>query len=147
MHRRKRLLVADEVQHLLLLRVTMHWVLFIVATCMVLALWIYCIDMPMASAAERHTAFLRISIPLLVCSLVTVPVFVYDIAKLSNQFAGPITRIRNSLARYLEGGKIDPVSLRKNDYWHNLAADFNRLVNRHYEEASSASNEQAAAKD
>lgn len=146
MRRRKRLLVADEVQHLLLLRVTMHWVLFLCATCLALAVWIYLIDMPLASSAEKHTAFLRISIPLLVCSLITVPVFVYDVAKLSNQFAGPIVRIRSSLARYLENGRIDPVSLRKNDFWHNLATDFNRLVNRHHEVNASPTQE-VATKD
>jgi hypothetical protein len=146
MYRRKRLLVADEVQYLLLLRITIHWIIFLVATCIALAVWIYWIDMPLATTAEKHTAFLRICIPLLVCSLVTVPVFVYDIAKLSNQFAGPITRIRASLARYLDSGMIDPVNLRKRDCWQGLANDFNRLLHRREEKVSSPDN-QIIAKD
>ena len=131
MYRRKQLLVSDEVQHSLLMRLTIHWVLFVLANLVTLAIWTCWIELPGASSEERYAALVRVSIPVLACSLVIVPVFLYDITKLSNQFAGPINRIRSTLSRYLANGKIEEVHLRRNDFWQSLAADFNRLVTRH----------------
>jgi uncharacterized membrane protein len=135
MHRRKQLLVPDEVQHALMLRVTIHWCLFVIANFFALAIWIWWIESPAGTSDERYAALIRVAIPLLACSLVVVPVFLYDFAKISNQFAGPIRRIRDSLTKHLDGNKIEEVQLRKKDFWQSLAHDFNRLVSRHNSES------------
>ncbi len=130
MKRRKSLLVSDEVQHSLLLRVTLHWVLFLLANFVALGIWVCCIEAPLSPRDEQIGAFLRLAIPLLICSLAIVPVFLYDITKLSNQFAGPIRRIRRGLTDYLDNGKVEPINLRRSDFWQVLADDFNRVIAR-----------------
>ncbi len=62
------------------------------------------------------------------CSLVVVPVFLYDVAKLSNQFAGPIRRIRSCLSAFIDNGRVELISLRQNDFWQTLADDVNKVV-------------------
>ena len=131
MKRRKQLLISDEVQDSLLLRVTGHWILFLLANYLAIAFWIACIDLPTATRSEQYAMFLRLMIPLTICSIAIVPIFLYDIAKLSNQFAGPIRRIRADLTRYLESGRFNPIKLRQNDFWRALANDLNTAFSRH----------------
>ncbi len=130
MRRRSNLLVSDEVQLSLLMRVTLHWALFLVANCAALVIWLTLFDMPTASNAERLKEFLRICIPMLICSLLVVPLFIYDISKLSNQFAGPVLKMRRSLTAFIEGGKVELIQLRRGDFWQKFASDFNTLISR-----------------
>ncbi len=128
MKRRSQLLISDEVQYSLLRRVTVHWVLFLIANFFMLAVWVRFIELPLATSSEQYEAFLRLILPITICSLVVVPVFLYDITKLSNQFAGPIMRIRNGMTSFLAKEQFVPVNLRKNDFWQALASDFNRVI-------------------
>lgn len=126
--RRSRILISDEVQTSLLFRVTMHWVAFVGLTSISLAAWICFIDYPVASGEELLTALLRVLVPFLVCSLVIVPVFLYDVARISNQFVGPIRRVRSTLKKYIDTNHFEPIRLRKGDYWQALAAEINAAI-------------------
>ena len=68
-----------------------------------------------------------------------LPVLLYDLAKYSNRFAGPVYRLQRNLNALAEGQSVAPMSFRENDYWQALAESFNKVASR------LAAAEQAAA--
>ena len=138
--RRRNLIVSDEVQLALLMRVTMHWLLFMIANGAALIIWITLMEMPTETFATQLSEFLRIMVPMSICSLVVVPIFIYDISKLSNQFAGPVLKMRRSLTSFLESGRVEPLSIRRGYFWQKFASDFNVLLARSSSSADVAPN-------
>jgi hypothetical protein len=65
-----------------------------------------------------------------VAAALLLPLIVWDMLKLTNRFAGPVRRLRNYLHQLAEGKPVPPLHFRKGDYWHDLANDFNRVVER-----------------
>jgi len=126
--RRTRKLVDYEVQSSLVVRLCLHWALFIVATAIAMFLWIRLVESPVDSLAETAKRFWNTFLPLLIVSLALLPVFVLDAVKLSNRFTGPIFRLRRTLASLAAGQTVRPLEFRSNDFWRSLAEDFNRAV-------------------
>jgi hypothetical protein len=54
----------------------------------------------------------------------------YDLAKQTNRFAGPILRLQRSLDALADGKAIQPLSFRNGDHWHDLAEAVNRVAAR-----------------
>jgi hypothetical protein len=65
-----------------------------------------------------------------VAAAMLLPLIVWDMLKLTNRFVGPVRRLRNHLHQLAEGKQLPPLHFRKGDYWHDLAQDFNRVVER-----------------
>ena len=55
---------------------------------------------------------------------------VYDSVKLSNRFVGPIIRFRKSIRDLSHGKTVQPIVFRGDDYWQELADDFNEMIER-----------------
>lgn len=64
----------------------------------------------------------------LVVNLVLLCIFFYFCSIIINKVVGPLTRIQNSLKKYEETGKFEPISLRKGDFCKELAESVNNLV-------------------
>lgn len=58
--------------------------------------------------------------------LLLVPLAVQDLLRLTNRFAGPKARLARQL-RELATGDPGPLEFRRDDYWQELADDFNRV--------------------
>ena len=58
--------------------------------------------------------------------LLLVPLAVQDLLRLTNRFAGPKARLARQL-RELAAGDTGPLEFRRDDYWQDLADDFNRV--------------------
>jgi len=126
--RRSRKLVDYEVQSSLVVRLCIHWTLFMVATAIAMFLWVRLFEAPVDTLAESANKFFSIFIPLLIVAVALLPVFILDAVKLSNRFTGPIFRLRRTLATLAEGRPVRPLEFRSNDFWRSLANDFNRVV-------------------
>jgi hypothetical protein len=126
--RRTQKLVDYEVQSSLIVRLCMHWVLFLVATAIAMFLWVRFFESPLDSLEVSFNKYLSTLIPLVVVALALLPVFVLDAVKLSNRFTGPILRLRRTLASLAEGQPVKPLEFRSNDFWRSLADDFNRVI-------------------
>ena len=50
--------------------------------------------------------------------------------RVTNRFAGPIFRLRRSMRELADGEHVEPVHLRKGDYWQDVADQFNRVIQR-----------------
>jgi hypothetical protein len=125
-HRRKS--VADrEIQYALGKRLALHWAMFIAFT-ICLSLFITLVQaIPEQSFSDAFTTGLIRQVPILISTIVLVPLFLRDALRVSNRFAGPMVRLRKSIQGLANGEKIPPLVFRQNDYWMESATEFNRL--------------------
>ena len=63
-------------------------------------------------------------------SLIIVPLIVMDLLRLSNRFAGPARRLQSALRDLAEGKEVPPLMFRDNDFWQEMAAEFNHVNGR-----------------
>lgn len=130
---RKKYLVDQEVQGGLLGKAACYWLLSLT---MVGALnilgWIYIT--PGAEVLVR----MRDQFPSLIgalavalgSTLIVLPILLYDLAKHTNRFAGPIYRLQRCMNDLAAGKPVRPIAFRKDDYWKDLAESFNQVVAR-----------------
>ncbi len=64
----------------------------------------------------------------MVMSLLALPVVFWDSIRFSHRIAGPVKRISNDMRRFSEGESVYPVKLRSSDFCHELADNFNQLI-------------------
>ena len=55
------------------------------------------------------------------------PIIVYDPIRVTNRLAGPIFRLRRELGRLADGLPSEPLVLREDDDWAEVAESFNQL--------------------
>ena len=124
-NKRSKLLIDRQVQSALVRRVILHWFLFVFVTFFVIGFLQTCVETPAFTMSEVFSSFLANNSLALVVSLSLLPVFVYDVIKLTNRFAGPISRLRSELKSLANGGPAKPLVFRDGDFWAEIASDFN----------------------
>lgn len=126
--KRTRALVDPEVQGGVLRKVAMHWVVFFICNALALMIWIRLFEQPDADWGQTFGDTFRRFLPFFVITMALIPAFVWDTLKLTNRFAGPILRLRSALSDASRGLKVDPLHFRTNDFWQQIAKDFNTVV-------------------
>jgi len=127
---RKRLIIDSKVQGALLRRCIVHWVIFGLAA-LVLLLPLHILGRGIDGPLSVGLASMWDQYKLLILVVVVImPAFLYDLVKLSHRFAGPITRLRNEMRRAARGERVKPVHFRENDFWQEVADEFNALIER-----------------
>lgn len=134
--KRSKTLIDSEVQGGLLRRVALHWILFFVANTLALMVWVGLFEQPDASWRETMTVTVQRFLPFFVITMTLIPAFVWDTLKLSHRFAGPILRLRNTLIDMKAGRAVRPLKFRDNDFWQELAGDFNDVMRMRHEAAN-----------
>ena len=124
---RKKNYIDSHVQGSLLRRICFHWAIFFGVNAMAMIMLQALLGDPSVTIAERlkmetcNFAFLG----LVMLSL--FPAFLLDTVRFSNRFVGPIARLRRHL-RDLNAGKTDHCSFRDNDFWAEMATEFNGVA-------------------
>jgi hypothetical protein len=59
--------------------------------------------------------------------MLLAPIILYDLLRVTNRLAGPIFRLRRELGRLADGLPSEPLGLREDDYWSEVAESFNQL--------------------
>ena len=59
-----------------------------------------------------------------------LPILALDFLQFTNRFAGPVLRLRAAMRQVARGEAAPPLSFRDDDFWQELAADFNRIAGR-----------------
>jgi methyl-accepting chemotaxis protein len=126
--RRNRSFADWEVQSFLVIRLCVHWALFLTAIAVGVLIWIRLYSNPILTWQETQKQFLNTFLPVFITSVAILPVFVLDSVRLSNRFTGPIFRLRKTLSNLSDGKKEVPLEFRENDFWKSLASDFNAVV-------------------
>ena len=124
--KRKTLFVDQAVQGSLLLHILCHWVLFLFVTGAVL----FFVELMTVDPRTALGGLIPRHSPTFLVVLVLTPIFIRDLCKLSNRFAGPMVRLQHAMKELAEGRDVSPVEFRKNDFWKDVASDFNRVAER-----------------
>lgn len=131
--RRSKALVDSEVQGGILRKVAVHWVLLFVCNTMALAIWLRLFEAPDVTWSETFQECWSRFLPFFVVTCALIPAFVWDTLKLTNRFAGPISRLRQTLRDASQGKAVKPLHFRTNDYWAEIASNFNLVMDRQTE--------------
>lgn len=127
---RGRLLVDRRVQLSLVRRVVIHWISFVALFLLIVLTLEMFLREPGVSALDSFAVSLKKNALLFTLMLAIMPAFLYDTVKMSNRFAGPVSRLKNGLSALANGEQVEEMNFRKGDFWGELAEDFNRVVQR-----------------
>ncbi len=142
--KRRRTLVDPEVQGGVLRKIAVHWVMFFVCNAIALMIWIRLFEQPDADWGQTFGDTMRRFLPFFIISMALIPAFAWDTLKLTNRFAGPILRLRSALYDASKGRAVVPLHFRSDDFWQEIATNFNALMDRF--DAMSPENADSAAK-
>ena len=124
-----RLFVDKEVQSALALRIAIHWFVLVSVTFVLIGFLRSVVQTPTLEPTVLLKTFLMENSISLIVSFSLLPIFVYDLIRVSNRFAGPMYRLRVTLADMAQGKPVRPISFRDGDFWEKVAADFNKASN------------------
>jgi hypothetical protein len=128
--RRTRTVIDKEVQYGVVRKVAFHWVAFMTCNTIALVLWVSLFEQPDAKWSETLMECVQRFLPFFVISAALIPAFVLDTLKMTNRFAGPISRLRNEIGNVTAGRPVTKLSFRSNDYWSEIADGFNAMVDK-----------------
>ena len=126
--RRSHRLIDGQFQLGLLLRTVVQWTVFLAVGFGLLFVWEFLLSGPDVNLGTCFSAVWKRYAPAAIVLVALLPVVVHDTLRLSNRIAGPVFRVRGALRRLALGETVEPIKLRRNDSWQELAADFNRLI-------------------
>lgn len=126
---RRQYFVNGKVQGNLACRVSLYWLYCLVTVALMSACWMVLFDRPNSSGEffmrlGAHTA------PVLLSSVLLLPLVLLDSVRFSNRFVGPVFRLGRALERLADGQRVHNIQFRANDFWYDYAQSFNRLNER-----------------
>lgn len=96
---------------------------------------------------EAWRQFMRVSLLSLgLATVAIVPVLTYDAFTFSHRFAGPVVRLTGALKLVRQGEVVPRIQLRKNDFWLDVAGEFNEMLDRLEIDAPAAATAKPAPK-
>jgi nitrogen fixation/metabolism regulation signal transduction histidine kinase len=110
-------------------RIIFHWLVF-VAVSWGVAMFLQLLSDPFRPVVENVRIMWATQGPLMLVMVFLLPVFVMDTVKLSHRFAGPIISLRRAMREIAEGKPARKVQFRKQDFWLDLADDYNAVAAR-----------------
>ena len=127
MKERKKLFVDRIVQLALIRRALLYWCFSIVTSTFMYVCWQFLAGQPplFSENFDNRTFVFLITVS---ASVVTLPLVVIDIVRLSNRFVGPMIRLREKMHQLSDGKIPEAIHFRDSDYWHEFAEDFNAVV-------------------
>lgn len=138
--KRKRLFVDRSVQGSILLRIALHFALFLITS----EAFLYFVELIGSAPQDATQSMVERLGPTALAVLILTPMFVRDLCKLTNRFAGPMVRLRRAIHDLAEGREVTPIHFREEDFWKELAVDFNQVLARL--ESAESSRDHAMAK-
>jgi hypothetical protein len=127
--RRAIFFIDQEVQGALMLRVGYYWLFCLLSIALMVLCWsVY--TGPPRSFRELFVDLYQRHAPALAASLLLLPIVMLDVVRMSHRFVGPIVRLRGALRQLADGRPAQPINFRDQDFWRDLAVDFNRAAAR-----------------
>jgi len=125
--RRTIFLVDREVQGALMLRIIAYWLFCLLSISLMLICWNAFVGPSRRFIDLTSDLYFRYG-PALSATLILLPIVMMDVLRISNKFVGPVMRLRQGLADLAEGRPAQPLNFRDDDFWRDLATDFNRAA-------------------
>ena len=127
--RRAAFIIDRQVQGALLLRIILYWMFCFVSISVLLICWEFFTGSSSRMIDLVSRLYYRYG-PVLSASFILLPLVMLDVIRVSNRFVGPVLRLRQGLRDVAEGQPAQPLNFRDDDFWRDLASDFNRAVAR-----------------
>jgi hypothetical protein len=124
---RKQHFIDSHVQGALLKRICAHWLVFFFVSAFAIILLQTLLGDPSKTLGERLRLETGEFMFMGIVMLSLFPAFMLDTIRFSNRFVGPIGRVRRYL-RQLKEGQTDHCSFRDNDFWAEMAEEFNSVA-------------------
>jgi hypothetical protein len=124
--RRTIFFIDREVQGSLMLRTAVYWLFCLMSVSLMLICWDAYTGPSRRFIDLSTNVFYRYG-PGLVASLLLLPIVMMDVVRLSNRFVGPIMRLRKAMKTLSVGQPATPLNFRDDDFWRELANDFNQV--------------------
>ena len=131
---RRVIFVDREVQGALLIRAALYWLFCLVSISLMVACWSAFNGPPRRFVDVATDVYLRFG-PAFAASLILLPVVLLDVLRVSNRFVGPIVRLRAGLKELAENRPAQPINFRDDDFWRDIATNFNKAAARCAREA------------
>jgi hypothetical protein len=122
-------LVDREVQAALMMRTAWYWLFCLLSISLMLICWDAYHGPSRRFIDLASELYFRYG-PALAASLILLPIVMLDVMRLSNRFVGPVARLRGGLRELADGRPAQPLNFRDDDFWRELATDFNRAAAR-----------------
>jgi nitrogen fixation/metabolism regulation signal transduction histidine kinase len=126
---RKKLFIDASVQGSLIRRVISHWLVFVVVA-FVVSFILQVLTDPFRPLSAHFKDMWWTHGPFLIVVLFLLPAYVIDTIKLSHRFAGPVFRLRRAIRDVADGKTPQAIKFRKDDFWQDLAGDYNAMLTR-----------------
>lgn len=126
---RRQKFIDSKVQGALARRIIFHWLVFL-AVASVAALLLQVLSDPFRPAGEHIENLWYTHGPFLIVMVFLLPVFVIDTIKISHRFAGPVYSLRRTMRDVADGQPPRKLQFRQGDFWHELASDYNAMIDR-----------------
>lgn len=127
--RRRRLFVDFKLQGVLLVHTAIYWFHCLLSVMLIAFCWIILVERP-GTSGELLGVIGSNYVPVLLGSVLLLPLVLMDCLRVSNRLAGPMLRIHRSVKQLADGVPADPVHLREKDFWKEFSDDLNRLIAR-----------------
>ena len=122
---RRRVLTNPKLQVSLGVRIAFYWLLCLFTTSLLMRFcqWVT----GSSQIAEDMQFFYRSAF---YGTLAFLPLVIADVVRLGNRFSVPVERLQRAIRDLNKGQHVEPIRFRKGDFWQDLAADFNALIDR-----------------
>jgi hypothetical protein len=124
---RRKTFVDSHVQGALARRIVLHWTCLL-AVASVTAFTLQVLVNPFRPFVNHVADLWWTQGPILLVAVLLLPLFVIDIVKISHHFAGPILSLRRAMRDIAQAKPSKRLNLRADDFWKELADDFNVFV-------------------
>jgi hypothetical protein len=124
---RKQHYIDTHVQGALLRRICAHWLVFFFVSAFAIILLQTLLGDPSKTLMERLGFETGEFMFMGIVMLAVFPAFLLDTIRFSNRFVGPIARVRRYL-RQLRDGETSHCSFRDDDFWSEMATEFNAVA-------------------
>jgi signal transduction histidine kinase len=128
-NRRQCLMVDRKVQGILLVRVIAYWLIAVAAIGLMVGFQVVMEGSHASVNVIVNRALLHFG-PALLAAVLLLPILLLDCLRTTSKFAGPIHRLHQEMRNLADGEPAEPLLLRKNDLYADLANEFNRLLER-----------------
>lgn len=121
---RKQNYIDNHVQGALLRRICAHWLVFFFVSGVSVILLQALLGDPAKTLEQRLRLETGEFVFMALVMISLFPAFMLDTIRFSNRFVGPIFRVRRYL-RQLQVGQTNHCSFRNDDFWIEMAQEFN----------------------
>lgn len=126
-NQRSKLFVKKAIQGALAIRTVLYW-FFCLCTIFLFVAISTLFSGNLQSTGEMFSGLWKQYSTAVLASVLLLPFVIWDVIKFSHRVVGPLIRLRNEMRNLASGAEVQPIRFRKDDYWHELADEFNRII-------------------